>query len=300
MDRSGLLLIILLLAFENAAGQIFRYRLSGNSSIFMSEPGEAEISYSGADAMSYPGSSDFVPGFRLGAELEIMAPVTTDFEVGVEFDYSNLSGRTPTAPLYNFFLSRNNPLPDTYKYPDEALIYHTVLLNILGTARFYFLPLNKNVNVFLKTYGGVAFVGTDFTFHNMRYREKYKVGVLYSRGMLSNEEPKQATFNGGGGLGVSYRLSDKLDIYFDGTASFIHSDIVNGVPNYDYLNYQGEETLRKSESWSIMAQVSIGLVYSAISDRRLNKGNFTRTRQFHKRIFWKKRRPNPFSKRKRR
>lgn len=299
MNRPLILLLLFILIFENASAQVLRYRLGGNSSFFITEPGNAEISHPASSTISYAGSNDFKPVFKIGAEIEIMAPVTTDFEIGLEFDYSNLSGYTETAPLYNFFLSRYNPLPDTYKYPNEALIYNTTLLNILGTARFYILPLDDNLNFFLKTFGGVTFVGTDFTFQDPFYRVNYDVGVLYSRGTLSNEDPKEAVFNGGAGMGVTFGLTDKLDIYFDGTTSFIHSDKVNGVPNYDYLNNNGEEAILPTKSWAFVAQVSIGLIYSAIPDRRLNKGNFTKSRKYHKRLFWKRKKSQPFRKRKR-
>jgi hypothetical protein len=300
MIRILFLLCIFMLFFEMAPAQIFRYRFGGNSGFFLGEPGDAELKHPQASGNSHPGSRDFESGFKMGAEAEIMAPLTTDFELGIEFDYTKLTGYTETALLYNFFLSRFNPLPDNYKYPSEALIYNTKLLNILGTARFYFLQLDENLNLFFKAFGGVAFVGTDFTFHDPFYRVEYNVGVLYSQGTKSNEEPKEVAFNGGGGLGVTFRISDKWDLYLDGTASFIHSDIVNGVPNYDYVINDGAERIQRTESWAIVPQLSIGLVYSAIPDRRLNKGNYTRSRRSSKSLFWKRKSSSPFSKRKRR
>jgi hypothetical protein len=178
-------------------------------------PGKAEIDYPMKDELSNPGSEEFSAVFKPGAELEIMAPVTPDFELGLQFGYSNIAGQTPSPPLYNFFLSRFNPLPDNYKYPNKALIYDTKILSILGTARFYVLPLSSNMNVFLKLLGGVSFTGTDFTFEDPVHRVQYDVGVLHSRGTKNSDYPKKAALTGGFGLGTSYRLSDKLDIYFD-------------------------------------------------------------------------------------
>lgn len=295
------LVLIFIFVCAQADAQIFRYRLSGNSTFFMKQPGEPEVMSPLAEGLSHQGSSDFKSGLAMGAELEIMAPVTTDFEVGIELDYSQLSGHTETAPLYNFFLSKYNPLPDTYKYPDEALIYTTNLYNILGTTRFYFLPFNGNFNAFFKAFGGVSFVGTDFTFYDPFYRVEYNVGVLYSQGTRSNEDPKDLVFNGGAGLGTVFRLSDKWDLCIEGTASMIHSDIVNGVPDFDYVENPETPggTLQRADKWSLVTQMSVGLIYSAIPDRRLNKGNYTRSRRSSKKLFWKRKNWSPFSKKRR-
>jgi hypothetical protein len=285
MKNVLLILLLLLLISKHSEAQVLRFRASANSSIFMKEPGQPEVSHPMIETLSHKGSTDFKPELNLGAEIEIMAPVTTDFELGVELDYTKLSGYTETAPLYNFFLSRYNPLPDTYKYPDETLIYKTIIFNILGTARFYLFPVYEEVIFFTKLHGGIAFVGTDFTFQDPRYSVGYDVGVLYSQGTKSNEDPKEPAFTGGGGIGLTYMLSDRLDIYFDGTISITHSDIVNGVPNYDFLVYQGEETIRRTTGWAITTQVSLGIIFTTIPNRRLKSDNYTRTRQFHKRIF---------------
>lgn len=285
MNNILLILLLLLLTPIHSEAQVLRFRASANSSIFMKEPGEPEVSHPMKETLSHKGSTDFKPELNVGTSIEIMAPVTTDFELGIEFDYTNLSGYTETAPLYNFFLSRYNPLPDTYKYPDETLIYNTNIFNILGTARFYIFPVYEDVIFFTKLHGGIAFVGTDFTFRDPFYSVDYDVGVLYSQGTKSNEDPKDPAFTGGGGIGLTYMLSDKLDIYFDGTISVTHSDIVNGVPNYDYLVYQGEETIRRTTGWAITSQVSLGIIFTTTPNRRLKGDNYTRTRQFHKKIF---------------
>jgi hypothetical protein len=283
------------LLFSNVtSSQIFRYRLGANSSFFITEPGNAEIKHPAADVLTYPGSSDFSPAFRIGADAEIMAPVTSDFEVGMEFDYMNLYGHTDKAPLHNFFLSRNNPLPDSYPYPTEELIYKTQVLSLLGTARWYFLPIADDVTIFLKAFGGVAFTGTDFTFRDPFYRVEYDVGVLYARGTRNSDYPKRASFSGGTGLGTTIKLTDKFDFYIDGTAALINSDIVNGVPNYDYIKSDGIESLKSASCWSVTAQISAGLLYSAIPDRRLHKSNYTKSRKMNKSIFWRKKGSNPF------
>jgi hypothetical protein len=287
------ILFLVALQCQIATGQVLRVRLSGNSSIFWGEPGEGEAAHPRKEDLSHPGSRDFKSLIRPGAELEIISPVAADFEMGIQFGYNQLSGLTPKAPLYNFFLSRQNPLPDIYKYPDKALIYDTHFLNTLLTARWYFLPYSKELNIFMKVFGGVAFVGTDFTFENPVYRIQYDVGVLYARGTKSSEFPKKFAINGGAGLGTTYRLSDKLDIYFDATASLIHSDIVNGVPNFNYSS-QGEASLQPTNSLAAIAQINVGLIFSAIPDRRYHRSNFTRSGNMRRGIFGKSKQNRPF------
>lgn len=299
MIRHFVLLILLVGVYGGTSGQIFRYRLSTNTGLFLGEPGKAEINHPMKDELSNPGSKEFSAVIKPGAELEIMAPITPDFELGLQFGYSWFSGHTPSPPLYNFFLSRFNPLPDNYKYPDKALIYDTQALSILGTARFYILPVKSNMNVFMKLLGGVSFIGTDFTFKNPGYRVQYDVGVLYSRGTQNSDYPKIAALTGGLGFGSAYRLSDRFDIYFDATASLINSDIVNGVPNYNYSENEGQASMESTNSLAAVAQASIGLVYSAIPDRRFNKNNFTRSSRVSKNLFHRKKRGKPFSKRRR-
>jgi len=301
MMKYFLLIFFLSLMFiEKVPAQVFRYRVGATSGFFMTEPGDAEINHPDYTTISYDNAEGFKPGLKAGADLEIMVPVTVDFELGVQFDYTNLSGRTETAPFHNFFITRHNPLPDTYRYPDEALIFKTKIFNIQGTSRFYLLPLHDYMTFYLKAFGGISFVGTDFTFHDPVYRVQYDVGTLYSLGTLSSEYPKESVFSGGGGLGFTYKISEMIDIFFEGTVSFIHSDLVNGVPNFDFLVFQGEETLREGDAWSTVGKVSIGLIFSAIPDRRLNKGNYTRSRKLHKSLFWKKKSSRPWGKRRKR
>lgn len=295
-----LISFLFLMFFKQASSQIFRYRLGVTSGFFMTEPGDAEKNHPDYSSISYKGAENFKPGLKAGADLEIMVPVTLDFELGLQFDYTNLSGRTETAPFYNFFITRYNPLPDTYKYPNEALIYKTKIFNIQATSRYYILPLDDYMTFYLKAFGGISFVGTDFTFHDPIYRVKYEVGTLYSLGTLNSEDPKESVFSGGGGLGFTYKVSELIDFFFEGTVSFINSDKVNGVPNFDFLVSQGEETLQQRDAWASVGKVSVGLLFSAIPDRRLNKGNYTRSRKIHKRLYWKKKRSKPFRKSKKR
>ncbi len=275
MKYTLLILLFILVLFEHVAAQHFRYRLSANSSFFITEIGNSELN-NNLDDLTYPGSEAFKPEIKVGAEAEFLMPIRDKLEMGLEFKFNELAGRTETAPLYNFFLTRYNPLPDTYRYPKESLIYSTKILSVLATSRFYLLPADEETSLFLKTSAGVSFVGTDFTFLKPEYRVEYGVGVLYSRGTRNSEYPKKAAFNGGIGLGTIIEFSNNISFYADAGTSFIYSDIVNGVPNFAYIQQGEEASLKKTNSLAMIAQLSIGIIYSDTTVNKLIRNNTRR------------------------
>ncbi len=275
MKYTLLSFLFILVFFEHAAAQNFRYRISANGSLFLTEIGSTEINTRFNDII-YADSEKFKPEIKAGAEAEFLMPIRDKLEMGLEFKYNELAGQTETAPLYNFFLTRYNPLSDTYRYPNESLIYSTKILSVLATSRFYLLPADDETSLFLKTSAGVSFVGTDFTFLKPEYRVEYGVGVLYSRGTRNSEYPKKAAFNGGIGLGTIIEFSNKISFYADVNSSFIYSDIVNGVPNYAYIQQGEEASLKKTNSLAMIAQISIGIIYSDTTVNKLIRNNTRR------------------------
>jgi hypothetical protein len=298
--RNTIALLFLFLFFAGTVtGQVFRFRLSANSGAYLGEPGEAEIDYPMKDELSYPGSRGFSPIFHPGAELEISTPLTIDSEFGLQFGYNRFAGYTPKAPLYNFFLSRFNPLPDHHKYPGEELIFDSRVLSTLATFRWFFLSYDGTLNFFMKLFGGVAFTGSDFNFRDPVYSVEYDVGVLYARGTRNSEDPKLPGFKGGAGFGATYRLSEELDICFDAALSFIHSDLINGVPNYNYTVLNGDGIMEPNNCYSAVAHLSVGILFSAIPDKRYRENNITRALNQDKTLFEKRARRRPYSKRRR-
>ena len=238
---------------------------------------------------------------KLGADLEVMAPLTSQLEVGVEFEYGNLAGRTETSPLYNFyFFDWVNPLPNDHFYPAEPVKYETKQLNILGTTRFYFLPPQEKLNIFAKVFGGISFIGTDFKFANEVDNVSYNVGVLYTQGTQSNPSPKDKALKVGAGFGSIYKLSEFIALHLEFSGSFVNSDIINGVPNFDYLPNAGKQFKLAEGVGSLTGQISVGLVYSAVGDSRLNRGNYTKSKRITKKKTWMRKKSNPFKKRKKR
>lgn len=301
MKKLQILTIVLILLSATASGQIFRYRVSANSGMIFKETGQGEIVNTSSPISEYPSATDFSPTPKLGADIEIMAPITSSFEAGIEFDYSNLAGSTETPRLYNFWLyDWVNPLPDEYTYPSDAVAYETTQLSILGTARLYFLPPREPLNIFMKAFGGIAYVGTNFMFADAVNNVNYDVGVLYARGTKNSQKPKERAFHGGLGIGGQYALSSKIAVYLEANGSFVNSGHVNGVPDFNYVSGVGREYEPAEGIGTLMGQISIGLVYSAIGDRRLNTGNYTKSRRVTKKKTWKRKRANPFRKKKRR
>ncbi len=301
MGQKQILTVLFLLLVASASGQILRYRLGASSGMFLSETGADEIRHPQASILEYPSATELSPTLKLGADFEIMAPLTSQLEVGLEFEYGNLSGRTETSPLYNFyFFDWINPLPNDYFYPSEPVMYDTKQLSILGTTRLYFLPPREKLNIFAKVFGGVSFIGTDFKFVNEVDNVSYNVGVLYTQGTKSNPSPKDKALQAGAGFGSTYKFSDVMAFYLEFTGSFINSDIVNGVPNFDYLPNAGKQFRLAEGVGSLTGQISVGLVYSAVGDSRLNRGNYTKSKRITKKKTWMRKKSHPFGKSKKR
>ncbi|HKJ78502.1 MAG TPA: hypothetical protein VKA10_03160, partial [Prolixibacteraceae bacterium] len=118
MRRLQILTLLLVIVAGSANGQILRYRLTANSGMVFTETGQGEISNRSSQLVEYAPPTDFSPTMKLGTDFEIMAPITPTFEAGLEFEYANLSGRTETPLLYNFWsYDWVNPMPDDNIYP---------------------------------------------------------------------------------------------------------------------------------------------------------------------------------------
>ena len=61
------------------------------------------------------------------------------------------------------------------------------------------------------------------------------------------------------------------------TTWLIDSDVINGVPNFDYTEVAEVGTMNRTNALSAALQASVGLIYSGIPDRRFSKGNVTRS-----------------------
>jgi len=301
MRRLQILTIILTFFTFNATSQILRYRLTANTGFLLNETGSDEIPPPSPWYTEHPNASDFKSQFDMGADLEIMAPITSHIDAGIEFEYANLEGSTQTPKLYNFFLfDWTNPLPGDI-YPAEAIYYETTQLNILGTVRYYIKPSDEEVNFFVKAFGGISYVGTNLNFRDPFYRVTYKVGVLYAKGTKDSKDPKDKAFCGGLGIGGTYSITKRMAIYAEFSGSYVNSDIINGVPNYDFTEAGSIHFLPSEGIGALTGQLSVGLVYSAIPDTRVNKRvSSTKSSRLTKKKTWKKPKHNKFYKKKKR
>jgi hypothetical protein len=285
----------------DANSQILRYRLSANSGFLINETGPREIPPSTPWYTEYGDASDFESLLKLGADFEVMAPITSHIDAGIEFEYGNLEGSTQTPRLYNFFLfDWTNPLPNDI-YPGEAIYYETTQVNLLGTFRYYLKPSDEEMNFFFKAFGGISFVGTNLNFVDPVFRVTYpNVGVLYAKGTENSKDPKDKAFYCGLGAGGTYSITKRLALYLEVTGSFVNSDLINGVPNYDYTEKGLIQFIPSQGVGSLTGQLSLGLVYSAIPDTRINKKvSSTKSKRLDVKRTWKKKKHNKFHKKRR-
>ena len=276
------LVLILAMGIGQAAGQALRFRLAANSGMVFNEVG-AEIISPVTDIMEYPSATGFSPKSKFGADFEIMAPIHSSLDLGVEFEYSNLSGSTETPKLYNYFqFDHVNPLPNSYMYPSESIYYETNLLSILPAARLYLLPQDNKLNLFVRAFAGVSFIGTDLRFVDPFYGIQYNAPYIYTKGTDSSKEPKEITFTGGAGFGGEYMLSDLFSLNLEASAAYTGSDILDGIPDYDYLPNNGIGFQRAEGIGTITGQISVGLIYTFIPDKRMNRSRYTKSKQVTK------------------
>lgn len=263
MNRKLILTLIISLLFVNAFGQLLKYRVGANSSMFMKEVGSAEVKHPLINVLSNPNSTDFTSTLKAGFEGEVMLLWTSHIETGLEFEYADLSGYNDFPPYYNYYFAME--YPSGGEPPVKPLIYETSVLSTLLNARYYFLP-NGSVNPFLKIFGGVSFVGTELNYKDINDRLDNNIGVLYSIGTKNSNDPREAALTYGAGAGINFKISDRISLYLDGSASFIKSDKVDGIPDYNYVNTDGQEVMQPIGNNSFFTQISIGLVFTSKTD----------------------------------
>lgn len=241
-------------------------RVAVNSGLLATEFGKTDQLHPDALAMGAADATKvFTPQPTIGAEAEILFQISAAGYFGVELDYTHLKGFNDNPPGYNYYLT---PYFQPYQpdgYLDESPIkYNTHLWNLAVNYKYFFFP-DKSFQPFVKVTGVVAFVGT-----TLSYKDNIdNSGILYARGTADSKNKKKwPAFHFGGGLGFNYDISDNLAFQIDGTVTVVNSGIVNGVPNFTYLQENGEEILRYNRRLSLTTQISAGLVYSIVLPSR--------------------------------
>lgn len=262
MDVRKLVFIFMLLlaATFSVQAQLIGFRLAANSGMLISEFGTSDVPHPDALFVSPATSSEkFTPKLSAGVEGEILFQVTEKTYFGVEFDYSHLKGFNDDPPVFNYFLT---PYFSPH-YQDEFVIspleYNTRLFNLAVNYKYFFMP-EKVFSPFVKLTGVVAFVRTDLTYRELPDPD-LEWDVLYSRGTKNSEQDSWPAFHIGGGIGFDYAINDRLLFEVDGTVTVLNSGIVDGVPNFTYVQEEGVDLLRYNRRLSLTTQISAGLVY---------------------------------------
>lgn len=241
-----------------ANAQIIGFRLAANSGVLLTEFGSADVPI-------YPeqnpaqSTERFSPQPTIGFEGEILFQVSPNSFFGIEGDYTHLKGVNDNPPNYNYFYT-----PYFQNFQDELYLspikYNTHLWNLAVNYKYFFFE-EKVFQPFIKLTGVVSFVGTEMSYKDMP-DASLESDILYARGTSNSDQKKWPVFHVGGGVGFSYDLTDHMAFQVDGTATVINSGIVNGVPNFTYVQENGEDLLRYNRRLSLTMQISVGLVYT--------------------------------------
>lgn len=267
MNRKLILTLIIVAMCGSAFGQVLKYRIGANYGKFNSEVGKAEVEHPLVSVLSNPNATEFSHAFEPGFEAEIMQLWTPNIETGFELDFSKFSGINDIPPYYNYYFAPENPSTIT---TTEPLVYESSALSVLFNFRYYLTP-GGTVSPFFKAFGGISFVGTEFNYEDQSVWQEGEAGVLYALGTENSDEPKDAVLSYGVGAGLNFVLNEQLSLYLDGTLNYIGSDKVDGIPNYDYINNEGQEIMKPAENKALVAQLSLGIVFTSKTNLGLNK-----------------------------
>ncbi|MCG6188779.1 hypothetical protein [Maribellus maritimus] len=273
MNRKLILtLIILTLVGGNVFGQILKYRVGVNYGKFNDEVGKDEVEHPLIENLSNPNATEFVHAFEPGFEAEIMQLWSPNIETGIELDFSKFSGSNDIPPYYNYILAQD--FPEITHRVTEPIVYESSALNLILNFRYYFAP-DGSINPFFKAFGGLSFVGAEYNYEDLSVWEtvwsEEGTGVLYAVGTENSDQPKETAVCYGFGAGLDFALNEQISLYLDGTVSFIGTDKLDGIPNYDYV--VETQNLKAVGNRAFVTQISLGIVFTSKTDLGLNKNS---------------------------
>jgi len=254
-------LFLLIMSGENVSAQYMGLRFAVNSGLLVTELGKSDALHPNALAHTPATASEtFTPQPAMGAEAEILFQISPNAFFGIELDYTHLKGYNDNPPWYNYYLTSYFSEYQSVDYIYAPIKYNTTLLNLAVNYKYFFFR-EKVFQPFVKLTGVVALVGTEFTYKEFP-EANLESDVLYARGTANSNLRKWPTFHFGGGIGFSYDISKQLAFQIDGTATILNSGIINGVPNFTYIQENGENLLRYNRRLSLTTQISAGIVYT--------------------------------------
>lgn len=257
------IILALLLVFAgvfSAKSQIVGFRFATNTNLFITELGESDVPHPDAYLSSPALSSDkYTPQPTIGFEGEVLFQVSPMSLFGVELEYSKLKGYNDNPPVYNYYLTPYfEDFQRSGEYFNNPVAYNTTLFNVAVNWKYFFFR-NSQFKPFVKLTGVVAFVGTDFTYKDSP--DFLESDVLYARGSSNSDQEKWPAFHVGGGIGFDYEFAEHWSFQIDATSTVINSDIINGAPNFTYINEDGGDMLKYQKHPTLTMQISAGLVY---------------------------------------
>lgn len=269
MNRILFLILILMITGGNTFSQVVKFRVGGNFGKFNNEIGTEEIEHPLVGVLSNPNATEFEQDLGIGFEAEIMIPWTSSFETGFEYKRNNFSGWNETPPYYNFYFSDDKPrMPDGTAIPITTTVpqvYESSVNSFIFNMRLYLLPDNV-ISPFIKGSAGISYTTAEFKYEDIELNSDLPNGNLYTN------DTKDAVLFYGGGFGVDFEVSEKVSLYLEGSGNVIGSDLVNGIPNYNYVNNQGSETLNRADNKGFYTQLTVGLVFHSGVDLGITSG----------------------------
>ncbi len=259
------LLVLVVILCGNAFSQELKIRLGGNYGQFSKEVGKKEVEHPLVSVLSNPNATDFTYNFEPGFDGEAMLFWNSNVETGIEVKYSKFSGNNEIPPYYNYYFAPDNPTVIT---TTEPLLFETSALSFLLNFRYYLASEGK-INPYFRAFAGLSSVATEFNYQDLSVWDEGEAGVIYSAGTKDSENPKESALHYGAGFGINFGVSDKVSVYIDGTASVINSDIVDGIPNYDYI--EADQTMERINGGAMFYQISLGIVFDTGINLGLNK-----------------------------
>ena len=219
---------------------------------------------------------DFTNKAELGFEAEIMTSLSDKIWLGLEISRDAMTGKNDYPGFYNFQYTNSLQLQSTDTIskvitPWQTCLpikYSTSMVNIVGNFRIYPIPEGK-IRPFIKVSTGISLISTELSLSTpAEWTDKVKTipnavpgpPVLYSRGKKDSEKKVMPAFNIGGGIGFELQLTEKISLYADATYRMVNSNILDGIPNYDYIEKTGR--LKEYNTWATTRKISFGLVYT--------------------------------------
>lgn len=260
MNRKLILIILTGFLYANLSAQEIKFRLGGNFGTFSKESGPEEVLHPLVVALSNPNATEFVYDYNPGFDAELMLRWTPNIETGIEFKTLKFSGTNEVPPYYNYYFAPDNPNVIT---TTEPMMFESSASNLLLNFRYYLAPEGK-ISPFVKAFGGLSFVAAEFNYQDTSVWDAGESGVLYAVGTENSDEPKVTALNYGAGAGFNFKFSEQLSLYVDGYVSVINTDILDGIPNYDYI--AAEQALERADNKAMTYGLSLGIVFSTKAD----------------------------------